>query len=152
MGAKKSVFSTVDHIGVVVSNMDKAIEYYQSLGIGQFEHYKLSYTERKQRGKPIEADQMKVRAAYVKIGPIHLELVEPVKGESVWMEHLKSKGEGVNHLCFLVDDVDKEAAELKKKGLEIIYESKYPNGGGAVYLNTDSIGGLLIELIERPPR
>ena len=33
----KSLFSKVDHIGVVVRDIDKAVEYYESLGIGPFE-------------------------------------------------------------------------------------------------------------------
>ena len=50
---ERSPFSKIDHIGVIVRDMDKAIEYYQRLGIGPFEslYHKIAIIETKERGK-----------------------------------------------------------------------------------------------------
>lgn len=149
---RKSVFSKVDQVGMVVRDMDKAIEYYQSLGIGPFEPPKsLVYAERKVFGKPIDIDSIKVKVFFAQMGPVQLELVQPVEGESLWKEFLETKGEGINHLGFFVDDIDKEEAELIKKGFRVPYRSRYQKGGGAAYFDTGKVGGVLFELVQWPP-
>ena len=47
IGKEKSPFSTFDHVGVVVRDMDRAIEYYQSLGAGPFEPVTTPVAEKK---------------------------------------------------------------------------------------------------------
>ena len=149
---EKSPFSNVDQIGVIVRDMDKAIEYYQSLGIGPFELFKSRvYIERKVLGKPINVDDIKFKVKKARMGPVELELIEPGEGESLWREFLETRGEGINHLGFLVEDIDKEMAKLEEKGVKVLYSSKFQNGGGAAYFDTGKIGGVLLELIQRPP-
>ena len=59
---EKSPFTRVAHIGVVVRDMDKAIAYYQSLGIGPFEPFKsIVAIERKMLGKP---EKQKLKRGY----------------------------------------------------------------------------------------
>jgi len=149
IGKEKSPFSTFDHMGVVVRDMDKAIEYYQSLGIGPFEPVTTAVAEKKLRGKP--ADDVKFELRVARIGQIRLELIQPVEGESLHKEFLENKGEGINHLCFSVDDIDKEAAKLVKKGFKVIASRKFVNGGGNVYFDTGKVGGVLLELLQQPP-
>ena len=149
---EKSPFSKVAHIGVVVRDMDKVIEYYQSLGIGPFEPFKsVVAIERKMLGKPIAPDSIKMKIKIVKMGPVELEFIEPVEGETLWKEFLETRGEGINHLGFLVDDIDAEEAKLIEKGLTVLYRSRFKNGGGAAYFDTGKVGGILIELIQFPP-
>lgn len=147
--AEKSPFSKVDQIGVIVKDLDKTVEYYESLGIGPFKSLKLTYTERKLRGKP--ADDIKINMKVAQMGPIQLELVQPVAGESLPKEFLESRGEGVNHLGFFVDDIDKEVAKLEKKGHKVVFRTRFQGGGGTAHFDTDRIGGITLELIQWPP-
>lgn len=144
-------FSKVDHVGAVVRDLDKAVEYYHSLGIKPFEPSKLTVVERELRGKPIDVDKIKAKISFARIGSIRLELIQPIKGKSPWKEFLESKGEGVHHLGFLVDDIDKETAKLVEKGFVVVYRARFLKGGGAVYFDTGKIGGVLLELVQWPP-
>ena len=147
---EKSPFSRVDQIGIVVRDMNKAVDYYQSLGIGPFEPMgDLVYTERIVLGKPVDFDSIKLDIRFAKIGPIEVELIQPVEGEFLWKEFLETKGEGIIHLGFYVDDIDKEEAKLVKEGLTVLYRSRFQNGGAAIF-DTGKVGGVVLELIQWP--
>ena len=148
--AEKSPFSKLDHVGIIVRDIEKAIEYYQSLGIGPFEPLNIAYTERKMWGKP--ADNVKNIVRIARMGQLGMELIQPVSGESMVKKFLESKGEGISHMCFTVDDVDKERVKLEKKGFNVISSSRFQNGGGAVHFDTDRVGGVMLELIQWPPK
>ena len=146
---EKSPFSNIDQVGVMVRDMDKAIEYFQSLGIGPFESLNLTVTDRIVYGKP--ANDVRNMARVAKMGSVQFELLQPVSGESVQKEYLDKHGEGINHLAFFVDDIDKEIARLEEKGFESISSGKFTEGGGFAYINTDKVGGIMFELIQWPP-
>ena len=147
-----SLFSKIDHVGLVVRDIDKAIEYYQSLGIGPFEPPpNVASRERKVRGKPIPVDSIKVKEKSARIGPLLFQLIQPVEGESIWKEFLETRGEGVQHLGFIVDDIEKEEARLVAKGVEPVQTSRFIAGGGYTYFDTGRVGGVLTELIQWPP-
>ena len=142
---RKSTFSNLKHVGVVVRDMDKAVEYLSSLGIGPFKPIAdPALSEKLFRGKPSD---WKVKICFAKMGPVVLELLQPVDGESASQEFLESKGEGIQHIAFAVDDIDKEVANLRKEGVEVLMSGKW-NGGGFAYLETDALGGILIELTQ----
>jgi len=148
---EKSPLSKVDHVGVIVRDMDKAIEHYQSLGIGPFERLKkVGFAKSEVLGKPIELDAIKIKARIAKMGQIGFELIQPVAGESLWKEFLETKGEGINHLGYLVDDIDKETAELEEKGYKVLWSARFTNGGGAAYFDTRQVGGVIVELMQWP--
>jgi methylmalonyl-CoA/ethylmalonyl-CoA epimerase len=145
--AEKSTYSNLDHVGVVVKDMDKTIQYLSSLGIGPFEPpiSDPALAEKWFRGEPSD---WKVKIRYAKMGPVKLELIQPVEGKNANQEFLEKKGEGIQHIGFTVDDLDREVDKLTTKGIEVIMRMKKP-GGQSVYLETDAIGGILIELMQR---
>jgi hypothetical protein len=103
------------------------------------------------RGKPIPTDAFKLKIKVAKMGRVDLELIQPVEGESIWMEHLNNHGEGINHLGFFVDDIEETEADMEKKGCTVLYRTRFQKGGGAAYFDTGKIGGVLFEFIEWPP-
>jgi len=148
-GAEKLPLSKVDQVGIIVRDMDEAVEYYQSLGIGPFESPNIIPTERRVYGKP--ADDVKNKVKVAQAGRVQFELVQPVSGESVQKEFLETKGEGINHLGFFVDDIDKEVAKLVGKGFKVISSGKFVGGGGFAYFDTAKVGGVIFELIQWSP-
>ena len=146
---KESPFSKFDHIGVVVRDLDRAIEYYQSLGIGPFELFDQqvmdTLTDKTMCGKPVD---FKMEVATAWIGSVKLELSQPVKDSPVQEEFLESKGEGINHVAFLVDDFDKESAKLADKGFKVIQGAKFATGGGGAHFDTREVGGTAIEIVQ----
>lgn len=140
----------LDHVGVVVKDLEKAIEYYQSLGMGPFvPNPSESAADRKIYGKP--APNVKVKGVVAQMGPIKFELMQPIEGESLQKEFLKSKGEGINHIGFVVDDLEGEMAKLEEKGFKVISGGKIPPNGGFAYFDTDKLGGVIfaLELIKK---
>ena len=106
---EKSAFSKLDHIGVIVRDADKAVEYYQSLGIGPFVLIadKINIIEKRVKGKPIPLDGMLNKEYNGKMGSLQLQILQPVTGDYYWKEFLETRGEGIQHLGFSVDDIDK---------------------------------------------
>lgn len=143
------LLSKFHHVGVLVKNLDEAVGYYQSLGIGPFERSNLVHIERKIYGKPVT--DVKLVAKGTKIGPIGFELIQPVSGESVQKEWLASRGEGINHIAFIVDDIEEATSIMVEEGFKVISSSKNEGGGGMALFDTDKIGGIQIELEEIPP-
>ena len=137
----------VQQVCIVVKDIDRAIEYYTStFGMGPFSVLDVDMEGVLLRGKPISA---KIKVAFADSGPLQIELIQPVEGKSIYTEFLDSKGEGLHHLAFQVDDLDALLAELSKEGIEPIWHQRLPQFGIAfAYLNTDRIGGVIFELIE----
>ena len=133
------------HVGVLVADLDEAIKYYQSLGIGPFVSVKGStIVDRMVYGKP--APDVKNRASLGQLGPIKIDLTQPVSGKSIQREFLEKHGEGINHIAFQVDDLEKETAKLVERGFKVVSSAKFVGGGGFAYFDTDKVGGVQIEL------
>ena len=146
--AAKSPFSKFIQVGVVVRDMDKAIERLASLGIGPFQPKLLPpNTKEWFRGKPLKA---KLNIKSTMMGDTELELVQPIEGDSPHQEFLDSKGEGIQHIAFAVDDLDKEVDQLTKQGVSVLLKAKMPRGGIA-YLDL-GVGGIIVELIQLESR
>ena len=140
------------HMAIVVRDMDKAVEYYQSLGIATFKpEFMLDsslYIDYEVFGKaPATIDKTRMR--FVQIGSFQIELVHPIEGEPIYKEFLNSRGEGVHHIAYMVGDLEEETAKLVRKGIPVITRVKLPNGGAFAYFDTRQGGNLMIELIQR---
>ena len=141
-----SPFSQIGQVGIVVNDIDQAINYLNSLGIETFEPKRIQITERWLRGKPAN---YKCKLKFARLGSLELEMIQPIEGETIHKEFLESKGEGIHHLGFFVSDLDKEVAKLARLGVEVIQSGERPDGGGFAYLDTEKSCGAVIELIQR---
>jgi methylmalonyl-CoA/ethylmalonyl-CoA epimerase len=142
------------HACLVVKDMDKAIKYFETLGVGPFPPFLggpgKEFTGKTVRGKPSDYD-MDLRIAQGDFGGIGLELIQPLKGRSVYDEFREKKGEGIHHLAFMVDDLDAEIADMEKRGFEVIQTGAMPHTRWA-YFDTDKLGGMIIELCQAPSK
>ncbi|MFC1950713.1 VOC family protein [Chloroflexota bacterium] len=139
------------HVGVIVRDMDKAVEYYQFLGaaiIGQESLDTSTYTDLTAYGKPADP-KSKLEIKMVQLGSVTLELLQPVEGDFTQKEFLDSMGEGIQHIAFKVDDFDKERDKLVAKGLPVIHGGKeIKTGEWFAYFDTRKVGNVIIELIQ----
>ena len=130
---ERSPFSNFIHIGVVVRDMDKAIEYYQSLSIGPFEPMKGAVlAERRIMGKVVDPDSVKVKTRSADMGGIQIELLEPGEGKSTWRKFLETKGEGIHHVGSLVNGIDEETAKLEAQVITCFRIAKLKGSGGGL--------------------
>ena len=147
----KSPFSEIHHIGVIVKDLDKTVELYESLGMGPFERISVTVRERNlPSGESL--DDLKLMAKQAHVGPIRIELIQPVSGKwsKPFMGFLESRGEGVAHIAFLARDIEKDETKAVTMGIDIMYTSKFVNGGANAYFETQEIGGVIFELLQRP--
>jgi len=139
------------HVGVVVKDLDKAIEYYSSIfGMGPWRIVELDFPEVQVRDQTYP---WKVRIGFTQLGPVEFELLQTLAGRSTHSELLDEGREGLHHLGFFVSGEEKDhiITELAKEGIGVIQggKSKYHSGSYA-YLDTQKIGGVIFELLHRP--
>ncbi len=135
---------------VQVKDIDKAVEHYQSLGISPFspEHIidRATYKDLKvSRPGDMKA---KIKSRMAQLDPVRLEVSQPAEGDSFQQEFLDSKGEGVSHIAFTVEDIKAETAKMIEKGFPVVVSGTRESGFMAIF-DTCKVGGLYIELVQR---
>lgn len=144
---KKSAFTNIMHIGVVIKDMNKTIERLTALGIGPFTPRILPPDAKETyRGEPFTPSK-RVTIQITKIGNMELELIQPIDGKSPHQEFLDQRGEGIQHLGIFVDNLDESVKELTAKGSEILLTSEFEGGGGVAYSDLN-VAGLIVELVQ----
>lgn len=101
MGKPEALFDSVIQIGIVVPDVDKAIESYRDLlqvrkwNINQVDTVTGKGGNFHKNGKPIQA---KVKIAWANIGNVELELIEPQDQHSLYADFLRERGPGIHHV------------------------------------------------------
>lgn len=134
------MIKSLDHIGIAVANLDEALKLYRD-ALGLEVH-----------GVEVVEEQ-KVRVAFLPVGDTELELLESTDPEGPIAKFIEKRGEGIQHLAFKVDDIDKALEEMRAKGIRLIDEKPRYGAGGAriAFLHPKSTSGVLIELSEGNP-
>ncbi|PCN50992.1 methylmalonyl-CoA epimerase [Candidatus Geothermarchaeota archaeon ex4572_27] len=129
--------SRVDHIGIAVRDVRKAIDVYRDkLGL------KLVKIE--------EVEAEKVRIAMFKVGETYIELLEPTSPDSALAKFLEKRGEGVHHIALRVDDINKAVEDLRSRGMEFTYEKpRELHDRKIIFIHPKHVHGVLLELVER---
>jgi methylmalonyl-CoA/ethylmalonyl-CoA epimerase len=135
----KSVFSKLDNVGLVVSDLGAAEKYYGSIGIGPF----VPLPERLSRGEGVMTSRCMV-------GGTGIELIQPAKGDSLWRDFLQANGEGLVHLGFATEDLAKGEEECRAAGLKPMYHTEFGEEGGVVGFDAREHGGTIFELTKYP--
>jgi methylmalonyl-CoA/ethylmalonyl-CoA epimerase len=135
-------------VGVVVKDLDKTIDYLTSLGLGPFKISTITHPSATVHG---EKAFYEVRLGKSQQGPVELELIEYRKGKTIQKEFLDEKGEGLHHIKVTVKDIDATVSRFARKGIQPLQEDRAVGGGGMAYLDTAGIGGVIIEVSQRPP-
>jgi len=143
-------FSELHHIAVVVRDIMQAVKHYSSVGIGPFESYP-PIREYVRVDVPDESAFYNLQIRVAQIGPVSLQIIQPPEGRTIYGDFLENRGEGVFHLGFRVDDIEKEEACLKKLGLEVLSSGRRGDGSGFTYFDTAAIGGVNLLIRQNPP-
>jgi methylmalonyl-CoA/ethylmalonyl-CoA epimerase len=98
----------LDHVCIAVRSIEKALPRLTGL---------LGYAPK--TGKVTNTRQQVNVVFLQRPGSLDLKLIEP-SGEASPLWQFLKRGEGLHHLCFKVDDVRTNLAELEKAGLRIL--------------------------------
>lgn len=128
----------VSHIAVAVPNVDEAAKFYvEKLGLAV-------------SGKEVVAGA-KVRVGFIPVGETRIELVQPDSPDSPVTKFLETRGPGLQHICFEVDDVAAELKRLDASGVRLIDKVPHPGAHGTMvgFIHPSATGGVLIELSQQ---
>jgi methylmalonyl-CoA/ethylmalonyl-CoA epimerase len=97
------------------------------------------------RGKPSEGQ---AKLAFINAGQVVIEFIQPVGEGTSWKEYLDKHGEGVQHIAFQVQDLDKSIQGLAAQGMTIVHRGRYDEDNGSyVYLDSEKALGVTLELL-----
>ncbi len=85
-------------------------------------------------------------------GRVVYEWILPLKGPTVYLDHMEKHGEGFHHIAFEVPDLDAEVARWNALGFPFVQggawgEKGKPGWGRFAYQDTHPIGGADVELL-----
>jgi len=129
--------SHIEHLGIAVKSLEEAIPYYEKvLGLKCYNIEEV-------------ADQ-KVRTAFFKVGQTKLELLEPTCPESTIAGFIEKRGEGIHHIAFAVEGIEKSLDEAAEKGVRLIDQTPRKGAEGLTigFLHPKSTMGVLTEFCE----
>jgi methylmalonyl-CoA/ethylmalonyl-CoA epimerase len=126
----------IHHVGVAVSDLDEAIATYARLFGAVLE----------QRAA---IDEHGVEAAFLQVGTDRVELVAAVGEDTPVGRFLATRGPGMHHVAFEVDDVVATLRELAAAGAELIDETPRRGllGLEIAFVHPDAVHGVLTEVV-----
>lgn len=142
----------VCQVGIVVPDIEKAVKKYTDLfgvtvpTVELTDPYDIAHTFYK--GKPTEAQ---AKLVFFDIGMPVIELIEPVGGPSTWKDFLDTKGQGMHHVAFLIENMEEQCKRFADEfNMETVQTGDY-EGGCYAYIDATAQLGLFIELLEKFP-
>ena len=134
-----SLFTRLDHVGIAVPDLDQAIAFYETTFGMRCVHRETNV-------------EQGVREAMVEVGPGGgtLQLLAPLTPESPIAKFLDRSGPGVQQVAYEVADVEAAGAELRSRGLRVLYETARPGTAGSLvnFIHPKDAGGVLVELVQ----
>ena len=142
----------VCQVGIVVPDIENAVKTYAELfgvlppEIELTDPYETAHTTYK--GKPSEAQ---AKLAFLDEDTPVIELIEPVGGPSTWKDFFDTKGQGMHHIAFLVENMEELCRRFADEfNMETIQTGDY-EGGCYAYIDATVQLGIYIELLENFP-
>lgn len=130
----------IEHLGIAVPSIEAALPYYE--GVLGLKCYAVEVVE----------DQ-KVKTAFLKVGEVKLELLEPTSPESTIAKFIeKNNGRGgIHHIAYKVKNIEKCLEEVAGKGVQLIDSTPRPGADGMTiaFLHPKSTAGVLTEFCEK---
>ncbi|MBC8266160.1 MAG: methylmalonyl-CoA epimerase [Flavobacteriales bacterium] len=127
----------IEHIGIAVRDLQKAEKIFSTI------FGKNAY-------KTEEVISESVKTTFFKVGESKIELVAATNTQSPIAKYLDKNREGMHHIAFAVDDIEKEMTRLKKEGIRLLNETPKTGADNQLicFLHPKDTSGVLIELCQ----
>jgi methylmalonyl-CoA/ethylmalonyl-CoA epimerase len=131
------VFARIDHIGVAVEQLDRALELYRDSFQMELAHREV-------------VEEQGVEAVLLDVGQNHVELLAPLSPDTPVGRFLAKNGPGLHHVAYQVSDIDSTLGQLKDAGLRLIDEQPRMGirGSRVAFMHPRSTGGVLTEIVQ----
>jgi LAO/AO transport system kinase len=137
-GASGGGPAILDHVGIAVQDIDKALAFYQNaLGL--------------EVEAPEEVSSQHVRAHFIPAGESSIELLEGTASDSAITKYIEKHGPGIHHITLRVDDIRAALARLKARGVRLVDEEPRQGAEGALvaFIHPSAAHGVLVELKQK---
>ena len=131
----------IDHVGIAVRDLDAGCATYLQLFGAELS------------GREVVPSQ-RVEVAFLSLpGDARVELIAPLDDDSPVAKFLDRRGEGMHHICVLVEDIVATLAQLQENGVPLVDEEPRSGSEGSriAFLHPAALGGVLLELKEKRP-
>ena len=140
--------NVICQVGLVVRDIERAAKAYADVFGLPVPNVSITDEESKAHTRYRSAPtQGRAKLAFFQMGPVSLELIEPIGGPSTWREFLDLRGEGVHHIAFHVKGMDQVLAYLAGKGIPLVQKGDF-TGGRYAYTDSAPKLGVILELLE----
>jgi methylmalonyl-CoA/ethylmalonyl-CoA epimerase len=136
------MLTRIDHVGIAVADLDEAIDYYRRVFDVRVVHQEVN-------------EEQGVREAMLAVGDSdsYIQLLAPLTPDSTIATFLDRHGPGVQQVAYGVEDVEAASAELRAKGVRLLYDTARRGTAGSRvnFVHPKDAGGVLVELVEAAP-
>jgi methylmalonyl-CoA/ethylmalonyl-CoA epimerase len=128
----------IHHLGVAVSDLDEAISSYERLFDAELE-------------SRVTQGEQGVEAASMLVGSGRLELLAALGPDTPVGKFVATRGPGMHHVAYEVDDLSRELSRLEGEGVQLIDSAPRPGlfGMQVAFVHPDAVHGVLSELVAR---
>ena len=125
----------IAHVGIAVADLEKAKSFYEKL-------CSLKSSEVESFGE--------LKFSFLPLPGTHIELLQSTTPEGVMNKFIDKKGEGIHHISYEVDDIEKEVEVFRGQGFQFVTPKPYPNAHKdlVIFMHPKCTNGVLTELIQ----
>ncbi len=142
----ENMFVCIDHVGYAVSDIEAAIKFHTEVLGFRVLH----------REDNVEQGVTEVMLGTGKQEPesAQVQLLAPLNENSTIAKFIAKRGEGIQQVCYRVSDIDAVCADLKSKGVRLLFpEPKNGTAGARInFVHPKDSGGILLEMTEPPAK
>lgn len=143
----------INQYAFAIRKPEKVSDYWHKIGLPEFQISNPVLGNTHYYGKITDH---KLIQGWQRHGTIAYEWCIPVKPPIVYEDHINKHGEGIHHLAFNVDDMDKVLEDYRSKGYVVSMggtwgETGKPGSGRYEYIDLEKAGGLTMELLWNHP-
>jgi methylmalonyl-CoA/ethylmalonyl-CoA epimerase len=134
------MLTRIDHIGVAVDDLDAAIALYEQRLVMPVVHRET-------------IDEIGLELVMLEIGESHVELLAPIRRDTMLSGFLAEHGPGLHHVAYATKDIEAELARLAAAGTRLIDTEPRTGvrGSRIAFLEPDGTGHVLTELVQPAP-
>ena len=132
-----SELTAIDHVAIAVHDLEAAIAYYRDTFGAEVAHREV-----------VESDG--VEEALLDVAGSYIQLLTPIRDDSPVARSLATRGEGLHHVGYRVDDCAAALERVRAEGGRLIDEAPRPGSRGTTvaFVHPKGAFGTLIELVQ----
>ncbi|MDH3215098.1 MAG: methylmalonyl-CoA epimerase [Candidatus Krumholzibacteria bacterium] len=131
------MFEKIDHIAIAVDDLAAAIDMYESI-------FGLKVCHREY------VEDYHVEIATIHTGSCAIELIEGQGDDSPIRRFVQTRGPGIHHIAFVVDDIRESLEKLRQQGIRLIDATprRGKNNSLVAFIHPKAAQRVLYELVE----